>query len=48
MSVKHVIKMQKKVRLKHLNNPNAYISCSNDMDDFYSSNEDHISRRKKN
>ena len=40
--------MQKKVRLKHLNNPNAYISCSNDMDDFYSSNEDYISRRKKN
>ena len=45
----HLIKKRENVGIKHLNNPNAFIECSNTMDDVYKSINDYnpIRKRKK-
>ena len=35
------------VQTKHLNNPNAFIECSNTMDDVYDKNNDYNSNRRR-
>ena len=43
-----MIKKHKDAGIKHLNNPNAFIECSNTMDDVYENTDDYNpSRRKK-
>ena len=43
------IKKRKDAGIKHLNNPNAFIKCSNMMDDVYENINDYnpIRKRKK-
>ena len=44
-----MIKKGEDVGIKHVNNPNAFIECSNTMDDVYQNIHDYnSSRRKKN
>ena len=43
----HLIKKRENVGIKHLNNPNTFIKCSNMMDDVYENINDYISIRKK-
>ena len=45
----YLIKKCKDVGIKHLNNPNAFIECSNTMDDVYENINDYnpIRKRKK-
>ena len=43
---KILIKKHKDVGLKHLNDPNAFIECSNTMDDVYENIPDYNSSRK--
>ena len=45
----YLIKKRKDGRIKHLNNPNAFIECSNTMDDVYENinNYNLIRKRKK-
>ena len=43
----HLIKKHENVGIKHLNNPNTFIKCSNMMDDVYENINDYISIRKK-
>ena len=44
---KILIKKQKDVGIKHLNDPNAFIECSNMMDDVYENIHDYNSSRKR-
>ena len=43
-----LIKKHKDVEIKYLNDPNAFIECSNTMDDVYENIDDYNSSRKKN
>ena len=45
----YFIKKREDARIKHLNNPNAFIKCSNTMDDVYENINDYslIRKRKK-
>ena len=43
----HLIKKRENAGIKHLNNPNTFIKCSNMMDDIYENINDYISIRKK-
>ena len=43
-----LIKKRKDAGIKHLNDPNALIECSNTMDDVYENIHDYNSYRKKN
>ena len=45
---KILIKKRKDAGIKHLNNPNALIECSNTMDGIYDNINDYNSSRKKN
>ena len=44
---KILIKKCKDAGIKHLNDPNAFIECSNTMDDIYENIHDYNSNRKK-
>ena len=44
---KTLIKKLKDAGIKHLNDPNAFIECSNTMDDVYENINDYNSRRKR-
>ena len=46
---KYLIKKREDVEIKHVNNPNAFIECSNAMDDVYENIDDGnpIRKRKK-
>ena len=44
---KILIKKRKDAGIKHLNDPNAFIECSNTMDDVYENINDYNSRRKR-
>ena len=41
------IKKRENVGIKHLNNPNAFIECSNTMDDVYENIDDYNSSRRR-
>ena len=41
------IKKRKDAGIKHLNDPNAFIECSNTMDDVFENIHDHNSSRKR-
>ena len=45
----YLIRKREDARIKHLNNPNAFIECSNTMDDVYENinNYNPIRKRKK-
>ena len=43
----YLIKKRKDVGIKHLNNPNAFIECSNTMDDVYENIDDYNPSRKR-
>ena len=43
---KIMIKKRKDAGIKHLNDPNAFIKCSNTMDDVYENIHDYNSSRK--
>ena len=43
----YLIKKRKYIRIKHLNNPNAFIECSNTMDDVYENIDDYDPSRKR-
>ena len=45
----YLIKKRQHAGIKHLNNPNAFIECSNTMDDVYENINDYnpIRKRKK-
>ena len=45
----YLIKKREDVEIKHVNNPNAFIECSNTMDDVYENIDDGnpIRKRKK-
>ena len=45
---KILIKKRKGAGIKHLNDPNAFIKCSNTMDDVYENINDYDSSRKIN
>ena len=45
---KILIRKRKDAGIKHLNDPNAFIECSNMMDDVYENINDYNSSRKKN
>ena len=42
-----MIKKRKDAEIKHLNDPNAFIECSNTMDDVYENIHDYNSSRKR-
>ena len=42
-----MIKKRKDGGIKHLNDPNAFIECSNTMDDVYENINDYNSSRKR-
>ena len=44
---KILIKKRKDAGIKHLNDPNAFIECSNTMDDVYENIHDYNSNRKR-
>ena len=44
---KMLIKKRKDAGIKHLNDPNAFIKCSNMIDDVYENIHDYNSSRKK-
>ena len=44
---KRLIKKRKDARIKHLNDPNAFIECSNMMDDVYENIHDYNSSRNR-
>ena len=44
---KILIKKRKDAEIKHLNDPNAFIECSNTMDDVYENIHDYNSSRKR-
>ena len=43
----YLIKKRKDVRIKHLNNPNAFIEYSNTMDDVYKNIDDYSSNKRR-
>ena len=43
----YLIKKREDAEIKHLNNPNAFIECSNTMDDFYENINDYYPIRKR-
>ena len=43
----YLIKKREDVGIKHLNNPNAFIECSNTMDDVYENIDDYNPSRKR-
>ena len=44
----YLIKRCKDAGIKHVNNPNAFIECSNTMDDVYeNTNHNNLNRRRK-
>ena len=43
----YLIKKRKDVGIKHLNNPKAFIKCSNTMDDVYENIDDYNSTRRR-
>ena len=43
----YLIKKREDVGIKHVNNPNAFIECSNTMDDVYDNNNDYNSNRRR-
>ena len=44
----YLIKKRKKAGIKHLNDPNAFMECSNIMDDIYENiNDYNLSRKRK-
>ena len=43
---KILIKKREDAGIKHLNDPNAFIECSNTMDDVYENIDDYNARRK--
>ena len=43
----YLIKKRKDAGIKHLNNPNAFIECSNTMDDVYENIDDYNPKRKR-
>ena len=43
----YLIKKRENVGIKHLNNPNAFIECSNTMDDVYENIDDYNSSRRR-
>ena len=42
-----LIKKRENARIKHLNDPNAFIECSNAMDDVYKNIDDYNPNRKR-
>ena len=44
----YLIKKCKNIGIKHLNDPNALIECSNTMDDVYENIDDYNPSRKRN
>ena len=42
-----MIKKREDVGIKHVNNPNAFIECSDTMDDVYENIDDYNSRRRR-
>ena len=47
LKYKFLIKMRKDVGIKHLNDSEAFIECSNTMDDINENIDDYNSRRKR-
>ena len=43
----YLIKKREDVGIKHVNNPNAFIECSNTMDDVYENIDDYNSSRRR-
>ena len=43
----YLIKKREDMGIKHVNNTNAFIECSNTMDDIYENINDHNPRRKR-
>ena len=43
----YLIKIREDAGIKHLNNPNAFIECSNTMDDVYENINDYNSSKKR-
>ena len=43
----YLIKKREDAGIRHLNNPNAFIECSNTMDDIYENINDYNSIRKR-
>ena len=44
----YLIKKRKKAGIKHLNDPNAFMECSNTVDDVYENiNDYNLSRKRK-
>ena len=44
---KYLIKKHENAGIKHLNNPNVFIECSNTMDDVYDNINDYNSSRRR-
>ena len=44
----YLIKKREDAGIKHLNNPNAFIECSNTMDDVYENINDYNLNRRRN
>ena len=44
----YLIKRREDVGIKHVNNPNTFIECSNTMDDVYENIHDYNPNRRKN
>ena len=47
LTLKRLIKKRKDARIKHLNDPNAFIECSNMTDDVYENIHDYNSSRNR-
>ena len=47
LKYKFLIEKHKNVRIRHFNNPNAFIECSNMMDDVYENIDDYNPSRKR-
>ena len=43
----YLIKKHEKAGIKHFNDPNAFIKCSNTMDDIYENIDDYSSYRQR-
>ena len=44
---KYLVKKYEDVGIKHVNNPNAFLECSNTMDDVYENINDYNSSRRR-
>ena len=47
LKYEYLIKNRETAAIKHLNNPNAFIECSNTMDDVYENIDDYNPNRKR-